>query len=37
MAERPWPELGRGKGITGKRLADMLKGFGVRSRQIKIL
>jgi Protein of unknown function (DUF3631)/RepB DNA-primase from phage plasmid len=35
MTERPWPELGRGKGITGKRLADMLKAFGVRSRQIK--
>ncbi len=35
MIERPWPELGRGKGITGKRLADMLRAFGVRSRQIK--
>ena len=35
MTERPWPELARGKGITGKRLADMLKAFGVRSRQIK--
>ena len=35
MTERPWCELSRGKGLTGKRLADMLKAFGIRSRQLK--
>jgi hypothetical protein len=35
MPERPWAELSRGKGLSGKRMADLLKAFGIRSRQIK--
>jgi hypothetical protein len=36
MAERPWPEVCRGKPITERWLARNLAGFGIHSKTLRI-
>jgi Protein of unknown function (DUF3631) len=37
LDESPWPEWGkRGRGLSAKTLADLLRAFGIRSRSIKL-
>jgi hypothetical protein len=37
MAERPWPEVCRGKPITERWLARNLAGFGIHSKTLRIV
>jgi len=36
MEDRPWPEYRRGKPITQRQLATLLKGFGIESRTLRL-
>ncbi len=36
LAERPWPGFNAGKGITQNNLGRMVKGFGIKSKNIRV-
>jgi len=36
MDDRPWPEWQRGQPITARQVANLLRGFGIRSRDLRL-